>query len=220
MHEINKKLSDAREKKEISLSRLSAMTGIPKSTLQRYEAGVTKKIPLDAIHRIEKSLLLSPGTLSGSSEQLHAKTENFNRPAIAHAVTKFAVIGDIAAGFDHVAVEDWTGDTVEIPTSYLGGRKQEDFIVLRVKGDSMYPLYHDGDKVLILKQSTLNHSGEIGAVVYNDDCVTIKKVEYAPGEDWLDLIPVNPSYMPQRIEGEALTHCAVIGIPKLLIREF
>ena len=84
----------------------------------------------------------------------------------------------------------------------------------------MYPLYHEGDKVLILKQSTLNHSGDIGAIVYNDELVTIKKVEYAPGENWMRLIPINPEYKPQQIEGEDLAHCAVIGIPKLLIREF
>lgn len=220
MFDLSKRLLDAREEKDLSLAQLSAMTGISKSTLQRYETGSTKKIPLEAIHLIEKSLHLSPGTLSATPEEVRAKTEALQNPAITQSVTKFAVIGDIAAGYDRLAVEDWTGETVEIPTSYLCGRKREDFIVLRVKGDSMYPLYHDGDKVLILKQSTLNHSGEIGAVVYNDDCVTIKKVEYAPGEDWMNLVPINPSYMPQRIEGEALTHCAVIGIPKLLIREF
>ncbi len=220
MFDIHKRLLETRTEKKISLSQLAAMTGLSKSALQRYETGYTKKIPLEAIHLIEKSLHLSPGALSGSTEATKEKQSTLQNPTITGATTRFAVIGDIAAGYDHLAVEDWAGETVEIPTSYLCGRKREDFIVLRVKGDSMYPLYHDGDKVLILKQTTLNHSGEIGAVLYNDDCVTIKKVEYAPGEDWMDLIPINPTYMPQRIEGEALTHCAVIGIPKLLIREF
>lgn len=32
----------------------------------------------------------------------------------------------------------------------------------------MYPLYQDGDKVLILRQSTLNRSGDVGAIVYVD----------------------------------------------------
>ena len=44
-------------------------------------------------------------------------------------------------------------------------------------------------------------------------------MEYKEGEDWLNLIPINPNYEPVRIEGEALEHCRVLGIPKLLIRE-
>ena len=143
---------------------------------------------------------------------------NLKSPEIATDTVTFPVIGEIAAGYDHFAVEDWSGETIEIPTYYLKGRKQEDYFVLSVKGDSMYPLYMDGDKVLILKQSTLNYSGEIGAIIY-DDCATLKKVEYVKGEDWLKMIPVNPQYPPKRIEGVDLESCKVIGIPKLLIRE-
>lgn len=218
MTDVSKKLFDARMEKEISLSTLSEKTGISKSTLQRYETGTTRKIPLDAIRSIEKALGISSGTLLGVFPRI--ENRGFLHPNVTDETTKIPIIGDIAAGYDQFADEDFTGETVEIPVSYLAGRKREEFIVLRVKGDSMYPLYHDGDKVLILKQSTLNRSGDIGAVVYGDELATIKKVEYVEGEDWLDLIPINPEYKPKRIEGEELTHCAVIGIPKLLIREF
>ncbi|MBR4874675.1 MAG: helix-turn-helix domain-containing protein [Clostridia bacterium] len=217
MVDYSRKIFNARNEKEMSLARLSELTGIAKSTLQRYETGITKKIPLDAIERIENALSLPLGTLLGVAPKQKSR---FFAPRLSSNTVKIPVIGDIAAGYETVVSEDWTGETIEIPTSYLSGRKTEDFIVLRVKGDSMYPLYHDGDKVLILKQSTLNRSGEIGAVLYSDELVTIKKVEFVKGEDWLDLIPINPEFMPRRIEGEELEHCKVIGIPKLLIREF
>lgn len=48
---------------------------------------------------------------------------------------------------------------------------------------------------------------------------TLKKVEYVNGEDWLRLVPINPAYPPQKITGEELTKCKVIGIPKMLIRD-
>ncbi len=140
-------------------------------------------------------------------------------PEITTDTVTFPVIGEIAAGYDSIAIEDWSGDTVEIPTSYLKGRKKEDFFVLSVHGDSMYPLYMNGDKVLILKQSTLNNSGDIGAILYDGEYATLKKVEYVNGEDWLKLIPINPEYQPKKIEGPDLEQCRVIGIPKLLIRE-
>ena len=79
-------------------------------------------------------------------------------------------------GYDEIAVEDWSGETIDIPASYLRGHKKEEFFVLSVHGDSMYPIYMDGDKVLVLRQSTLNRSGEIGAVLYEGENATLKKV--------------------------------------------
>ena len=83
----------------------------------------------------------------------------------------------------------------------------------------MYPLYQDGDKVLILRQSTLNRSGDVGAIVYDSEYATLKKVEYVQGEDWLRLIPINPNYLPKEITGSDLEQCRVLGIPTLLVRE-
>ncbi len=143
---------------------------------------------------------------------------NLKSPDITSDTVTFPVIGEIAAGYDSLAVEDWSGETVEIPLSFLRGRKKDEYFVLSAKGDSMYPLYMDGDKVLILRQTTLNHSGEIGAIMY-EDYATLKKVEYVNGEDWLKMIPINPQYPPKRIEGSELEECRVLGIPKLLIRE-
>ena len=48
---------------------------------------------------------------------------------------------------------------------------------------------------------------------------TDEQVEFVQGEDWLKLVPINPMFPTQTIEGEQLEHCRVIGIPKLLIRE-
>ena len=143
----------------------------------------------------------------------------FPYPNVTEDYVTFPVIGEIAAGYDYTASEDWSGDTVDIPVSFLHGRDRSEFFVLSVHGDSMYPLYMDGDKVLILKQTTLNRSGEVGAVIYEGDLATLKKVEYVKGEDWMKLIPINPQYAPKTIEGADLELCRVLGIPKLLIRE-
>ena len=64
---------------------------------------------------------------------------------------------------------------VEVPDTYLKGRKPEDF--------------RDGDIVLVLKQNTMNHSGEIGVINYGDDKMTIKRINYVQSEDWLELVP-------------------------------
>lgn len=141
-------------------------------------------------------------------------------PIITESTVMYPVIGDVAAGYDQIAVEDWEGDTIEIPTSFLQGHSREDFFVLRVKGDSMYPEYHPGDRVLVLKQSTLNNSGDIGVILYDGEYGTLKKVEYSTGKDWMKLVPLNPNYPPKIIEGQELENCIVLGVPKLLIRAY
>lgn len=64
----------------------------------------------------------------------------------------------------------------------------------------MYPMYQEGDKALILKQATLNSSGEVGAILYDDEIATLKKIEYVQGEDWLKLIPINPNVLPIQLK--------------------
>ena len=71
----------------------------------------------------------------------------------------------------------------------------------------------------MLKQSTLNRSGEIGLIRYDGEIATLKKVEYVDGENWMKLIPLNPQYPPRMIEGEDLEQCEVLGIPRLIVRE-
>ena len=56
----------------------------------------------------------------------------------------------------------------------------------------MYPDFRDGDIVLVLKQNTMNHSGEIGVISYGDDEMTIKRINYVQSEDWLELVPLKP----------------------------
>ena len=81
---------------------------------------------------------------------------------------------------------------VEVPDTYLKGRKPEDCCAMHVRGDSMYPDFRDGDIVLVLKQNTMNHSGEIGVISYGDDEITIKRINYVQSEDWLELVPLKP----------------------------
>ena len=46
-------IKELRESRGLSLKSLSDVTGISKSTLQRYETGTTKKIPVEAIKKLE-----------------------------------------------------------------------------------------------------------------------------------------------------------------------
>lgn len=195
-----------------TLEEVAKKVGTSKQTIHRYETGIIANIPSDKIEALAKVLQTTPAYLMGWED-------NLPTPNITDDFTTFPVIGEVAAGFEHQALEDWEGDTVNISNDYLKGRNKNDFFVLRVKGDSMYPEYQDGDRVLILKQPTVNYSGQVGVVIYNDELGTLKKIEYKPGENWIRLVAINPSYSPKKIENEELEHCRILGIPKLIIRE-
>ena len=62
---IGLRLKNKREEKGYSYQVLSGLTGISKSSLQRYETGNTKKIPMDAVNKLESALSLKPGYLMG-----------------------------------------------------------------------------------------------------------------------------------------------------------
>ena len=82
----------------------------------------------------------------------------------------------------------------------------------------MHPKLLDGDKILC-KRTTSVDSGSLAVILYNGDEATIKRVNYVPGEDWLELIPSNPEYTTKRIEGTDLEQCRVIGKVVKLIRD-
>lgn len=56
---MNTRLKDTREEKGFSLQKLADLTGLSKSTLQRYETGTTKKIPIQAVNKIQTVLGIS-----------------------------------------------------------------------------------------------------------------------------------------------------------------
>lgn len=206
-------LRNLRKENNLTQDELANKLDISKSAISMYENG-NRTPDFETLELIADFFNVNLSYLIGEEQKY-----GLSHPTITADTVKFPVIGSIAAGYNEIAVENWSGETVEIPLSYLKGRKKEEYFVLSVKGDSMYPLYMDGDKVLILRQTTLNHSGEIGAVLYEGDNATLKKVEYVEGEDWIRLVPVNPEYKPKLIENSDLEQCRVLGIPRLLIRE-
>ena len=192
---IGDKIKRLREEMGLTQDEVATAVDTTPQNIYKYEKGIISNIPLAKIEKLASLFGVTPWELAGWEG---------TAPVLSENLVEFPVIGEIAAGFDHIALEDsQSAHHVEIPASYLKGRPRSDFFVLRVCGDSMYPLYMDGDN---------------GAVLY-EDYATLKKVEYVTGEDWMRLVPVNPTYQPKMIEGADLEQCRILGVPVLLIRE-
>ena len=130
---------------------------------------------------------------------------------------KVQYAGPIAAHFNATPTE--LREYWPVPPEWLGHRKPEDFFIALVDGNSMYPHYQNGDHILCLRCSDMEYSGRVGIMLLAGGEATLKKIEYKPGEDWVDLVPMNPEYMTTRIEGADLEQCRVVGRVVRLIRK-
>lgn len=206
-YEIIRKL---RKEHRLTQEELAVRVGYTdRSAIAKIEAGKVD-LPQTKIALFAKALGVSPAALMGIDE----KPQPATAPA---AMVSFPVIGRVAAGYDGQALEEYTGAQESIPAEDLHGRPASDYMVLRVNGNSMYPLLLDGDRILVERTTSVD-SGSLAVILYAGEEATVKRVRYVYGEDWLELIPQNPEYQTKRIEGPDLEECRVLGKVLKLIR--
>lgn len=210
------RLKELREERKWSMRDAASFLKKSYTTYVNHEKGYREPNSDDLVH-YARAYGVSIDYLVGRTDERNNATGR-TAPNVSTNFVTFPVIGEIAAGYEHYADEDWTDGNIDIPETWLKGKSKDNYFVLRVSGDSMYPQFQEGDVVLVQKQSTMDYSGQIGVVMYDDDKATLKRVEYVSGEDWMKLSPINPQYPPMVVRDEKLEHCRVLGIPKILMR--
>ena len=200
---------EARNMKQADLCEL---TGIPKSAMSQYCKGAfVPKQSRTAL--IAKALNVNEAWLMGYNVPM----EREQNESIVYEFQKVQYAGPIAAHFNATPTE--LHEYWPVPPEWLGHRKPEDFFIAMVDGNSMYPHYQNGDYILCLRCSDMEYSGRVGIMLLGNGEATLKKIEYKPGEDWVDLVPMNPEYITTRIEGADLEQCRVVGRVVRLIRK-
>ena len=206
MDTIASRLRAALELRGMKQAELVELTGIGKSSISTYLRG--SYIPKQKnIYKMAKALNVNEAWLMG--EDVDPTRQNaYSEPSDSSLVT-IHYAGPVAAHFD--ATPDDAYEQRTIPAEWIGRRRPEDFFLATVSGDSMYPQFQDGDEILCLRCSDMGISGRIGIMLLGGDEATVKRIEYKPGEDRIDLIPINPEFKPRRIEGVDLEQCRVVG---------
>lgn len=133
-------------------------------------------------------IVLRENTVRATRERIKAEDTSAASPN----ALRIPVLGTIPAGIPLEAIED-IQDWEEIPAAWGSGDRQ--YFGLRVKGDSMYPRYLEGDTVILRKETTCE-SGDDCAVLVNGEEATIKQV-IRKGDGSLELRPTNPAYPPR-----------------------
>lgn len=121
---------------------------------------------------------------------------------------RIKVLGSVPAGIPIEAIEDVTGYE-DIPIEWTAGGRE--YFGLKVKGDSMFPKYVEGDTIILRKQSCCE-SGQDCVVYVNGHEATLKMVTKT--DDGVILQPLNPAYKPRfyRYDDEQnpVTICGVV----------
>ena len=206
MDTIANRLRMALDMRSMKQSELSELTGIGKSSISTYLRG--SYIPKQKnIYKMAKVLNVNESWLMGENID-STRTSAYADPPDSNLVT-IHYAGPVAAHFD--ATPDDAYEQRNIPAEWIGRRRTEDFFLASISGDSMYPHFQDGDDILCLRCSDMGASGRIGIMLLGDGEATVKRINYKTGEDWIELIPINPEFKSKRIEGADLEKCRVVG---------
>lgn len=197
MAKYNDMLVFLRKRAKLSQQELATKLGMTRSAISMYETG-QREPDLETFEAFADFYNVDMNTLTGKQAPVVPPYRNIIPMPSAY---KVPLIGTIACGKPILAVEE-ADETVEVP----------DFIhadfALRCKGDSMINArIFDGDVVYIRKQPEVE-SGEIAAVLINDEA-TLKRVTVYP--DKIVLEAANPLYDPLVYRGEEMNQVEILG---------
>ena len=197
---IGERIKAARERKNISQIELAKLIGSSKQSVYKYEKNIITNIPSNKIEAIAKALNTTPAELMGWETNVTPmpKSNVFMRPLFNSVAADFGVVAD---------------NTIisYVPTFITTPSEQEQYIWINVQGDSMSPLIDDGSEILVKKQDCVD-SGQIGVILIDGEDAVVKKISY--GDNWIELISINPYYPPRRFEGADVQRVRILGLVK------
>lgn len=180
---FGQRLKALRAAHQISQKSLAAKLFVSPQAVGKWEREEATPNP-DTVRKLSEIFDVSADYLLGreSSQNIRPTSDALRVP----------VLGVIQAGVPIDAIEDVL-DWEEVPAAWGNGGRQ--YFGLRVRGDSMYPKYLEGDTVILRKDSTCD-SGDDCAVLVNGDAATLKQVFFQE-DGAVELRPVNPTYPPR-----------------------
>lgn len=198
-----------RKEHHLTQEELGTHIGVQKAAIQKYEKGTVKNIKRDSLIKLAKVLDTTPEYLLGW-EETPSNIEEFDESEFV----KIPIIGRVAAGTTCFA----ENNIVDYEPVHKGDiSRGEQYAFLRVVGDSMYPVFMEGDLVLVRCQSSVD-SGSYAVVTVDGEDGLVKKVVY--GKNFIELQSINPMYPPRRFEGEEVMRIRVFGLVKEVKRKF
>ena len=200
--EIMDILESKKDEKDISISEIARQLGMAKSAISRY-FNRTREFPLNKIEDISKILDLDSKYVLGFTEYnditvIYNKLNDIRQKKVYHYAsnqldeqnqvnesTTIYVTSKLSAGPGVIDLDP--SDVEEI--DYSGYVPRHD-LAFQVAGDSMQPMFEDGE-IVFVERTTDVRNGQIIAVQINEEAF-IKKAYIE--DDQLRLVSLNSNY--------------------------
>ena len=169
-----------------------------------YRSGKPISPTLETIKNVAKGINMSIDDLLKILDDEQELIINSSNSAIV------MVYGTIPAGIPMEMIEDII-DTEEIDAEMLKGGKE--YFGLRIKGNSMFPEYLDGDTIILEKVDNCEN-GQDCCVMVNGDDGTFKRV--FKNESGIVLQPLNPEFQPIVYTNEQIEKLPIKVIGKVV----
>ena len=203
---IGNYIKNLRTARGLSQEELGRMVGVQRAAVQKWESGKTTNLKRETIKKLAEFFGVSPAAfIAESIKQEDVSTTHISVP----------VYGYIPAGIPMEAIEDVLGYE-DIPADWARGNKS--FFALKIKGDSMYPNYLDGDVIIFEKTDTAESGKDVAVFISNMEA-TFKRLERS--FDGITIKPLNPSYPPRTFTNEEVVSLPVriLGVARELRRQ-
>lgn len=221
LNKIGQRVKDRREMLSYTQADLAKMMGYHgKSAISKIEnnevsISIDKLIYLADILQTTTSYLL--GLINDPElpeekalQQLKHSNDMNNIPFI----TSVPVLGEVAAGSGSFA-ENHVIKYESIPSNWINTNEQ--YILLKVSGDSMEPLFVEGDLLLIKPQDDCDN-GDYAIVLIDGENGVVKR--FHRENDYIELISINPYYPPRKFVAAEMNRLRIFGVVKKCIRDF
>lgn len=197
-----RRLTQLMEDKDLTQIELADKAGVTNVTISRYLSG-ERKPRIEIVTKLAEVLNTTVDYLLGYESKSSSKR-------------LLPVLGIVKAGYNYLAQEniiDYIDPAMNItdPENYFG---------LVVKGDSMAPLFDEGDYLIVQKTDGEFYNGNIGIVLIDNEEATVKKV--VKTDTGIELHAFNPYYPVKKFTFEEMEKLPVkvIGVVVRQIRNW
>ena len=212
---VGDRTKSIRKQQGISADQLAESIGVSRSTIFRYEKGDIEKMPIEVVANVASSLHVSLIDLMGiSNDSISEKiTEIVSKlsPDRQQNVYNYAD-NQLKEQNGKVVNLPLVGKSAANPTELTYGDveiEHDDFTdvphgadtAIRIQGDSMEPLIHDGQIIFYHQQEEVEN-GEIAIVEIDGDGVTCKQIYYDYTSDEVILRSINKKYEPRHVKDD------------------
>lgn len=195
-----------RNEKGESLEKIAKFLNVTIQTVSNYENEKRDMTP-DTILKLAEYFNVSTDYLLCKSEYRSSYTTKNNNNK---NYTIISVFGTIPAGIPMECIEDII-DTEEISNDMI--KSDKEYFGLKIKGDSMFPEYLDGDTIILEKCDDCE-SGQDCVVMVNGNDGTFKRV--FKNESGIILQPLNSKYSPMIYTNEQIEKLPVKVLGKVV----